>query len=341
MESKVVIKDIEWNISRTGLLTPIAIFDDTDINGSIINRVELHHKDYIIDNQIGIGDTIGIEYASRKPMMSKNYTKSGNYEIPTRCPVCNSVLRTYGCKLKCIHKTCKAVKAAHISHYCEVMKISALSDLRLIKMLNTRHFKHLEDLYLLKNHKATYRRLLGEIRFNRLMDDLNKSITNCSLSQLLYALSIANPGTAATISKDCRNDIHTFMYIADKGDFTEFGLSERMSEIVGENYEKYKNTFKKLSRILFIVPEIPEDEKNDKLVGLTFVISGTPQIFIDREDMINTIELYGGRVHGSLNEKIDYYIDCGSIYIKKMAQELGIKTLSEEDFLEMVGLEYE
>lgn len=338
MESKVVIKDIEWSISRTGLLTPVAIFDDIVINNNVINRVELHHKDYIINNKIGIGDTIGIKYESRKPMIIENYTKSGTYEIPTHCPVCNAILRERHAKLFCTHVTCKAVKAAHINHYCSVMSIRGLSYQRIMKLFTNKHFHRLEDLYIIKNHKVAFRNLLGYDLFNNVLDNVEKSITNCTLGQLIYALSMSNKTIADSLERYCRNDIDTFIYLAEKNyDWREAGLSEFWSDYVNSMYSKYHRTFIALSKILFIIPYIPKEDMNDKFVGVKFVVSGSPKIFSCRDSIIRAIEFYGGRVFGDLNDKIDYYIDCGSLSgMKNKAKRLGVKTLTEEGLIDMI-----
>ena len=338
MESKAIIKNIEWSISRTGLLTPVAIFDPVDVNGSTINRVELHNKDYIINNQIGIGDTIGIKFESRKPMMTENYTKSGNYEIPTRCPVCNAILKERYTKLFCTHVTCKAVKAAHIDHYCSVMGISGLSYHRIMRLLNYKFFHKLEDLYSLRKHVTSFSNLLGRELFEIIYDNVQKTITNCTLGQLIYAMSIANKTISKTLEDYCRNDINTFMYLAEKNfNWNDAGLSDFWSNHVNTKYAKYRKTFTALSKILYIVPYIPEEEKNDKFVGITFVISGTPEIFTNRESMIGVIEMFGGRVWGSLNEKIDYYVDCNSISgMKKTAKKLGVKIITEQELVDII-----
>lgn len=280
---------------------------------------------------------IGIKF-TRIPSMTENYTKSGTYKIPTECPVCNARLKERKTKLFCTHVTCKGVKAAHIDHYCTVMGIRKLSYYRILRMLKSPYFKKLEDLYEMKNHKVAFYNLIGKDWIDPILVDIEDSIFNCTLGQLIYALSISNKTIAQALEDYCRNDINTFMYLAEKNfSWTDAGLSEFWSDHVNTKYLRYHKTFNALSKILYIDPFIPEEEKNDKFVGMTFVISGKPEIFSSRDSLVNAVEYYGGKVCGSLHRKIDYYIDCGSLFgMSKEAKKLNIKTLTEQEFINMI-----
>lgn len=343
MEIKVIIKEIEWIISKTGLLFPIAIFDPIDTGKKVVSRVELYNKDFIVGNKIGIGDVIVVKLNSDVPVFSENLTKSGTYEIPTNCPVCNANLKTRKTKLFCTHITCKGIKAAYINHYCEVMNIKMLSIERINKMLYSSYFTKLEDLYKIKHHKRAYYNMFGTDVTNIVIESLENSITDCSLGKMIYALSICNERSSEILEEYCRNDIDTFMWLAEKKyDWRNAGVTKDCSDKINSNYRKYQKTFVSLSKILYFKPYIPDEEKNDKFVGITFVVSGKPKIFKRRDLIVRVIENYGGKVYGSLNKKIDYYIDCGSLSgMTKMAKDMGVKILTEQEFIEMVGVQYD
>lgn len=341
--AETILKDIEWKPSRRGLVAPMGVLKPITIDGKSVERVTLFNKEYIKNMELGIGDKLSVKLlGGRLPGIEDNLTRSGTYEIPNKCPVCNTLLREVGKDLYCVGKFCKGTKAMYITHYCDVMKIYGISYHYVMRFMNNSHyFRSIEDLYKMKDHKIQFRNIVGRERMDYILENIEKSRFNCTLEQLIYGLSLVGLPTAKAISNYCKNDLETFMSLASRNfDWTEIGVFQYKSEEVNDEFYKKYKTIDYLSRVLYIEPYISPEEYNDIFVGMNFVVSGTPTIYKNRDEIVDIIHLYGGRVMGELNEKTTYLIDCGSIFFRSdEAKSLGIKVISEQEFYEMVGEE--
>lgn len=340
MNEKTILKAIEWRPSRNGLLAPVGSLEPVLVDGVNVTSITLFNKEYIKEHKLGVGDEVVVRMTNPKiPGLVENLTNSDTYIPPTHCPYCNKILVEVGRDLYCYGKRCKPKKALSISHFCTVMKITGVSYNIAMRLITMDGFNGIEDLYILYRKKVATRNALGDIRANLILEQIEKSRTNCTLTQFIYSLGLTGELTAKQVSKYCKNDIDTFITLAKKSfDWNDAGLTKYKSDELNYNfYTKYKSIIK-LSRVFYIEPYIEPEEYNDLFVGMTFVIYGETKIFENRNEIIDHIELHGGRVIGELNDKITYLIDCGSMQKQiKNAKNLGVEIISEEDFRNMLG----
>ena len=159
-EAETTLREIEWSPSRTGLINPVAIFDTVDLEGTDVSRASLHNISYVEDMQLGIGDRIKVYKANMIiPQISVNLTKSGNFEIPDKCPACGGateIKNENGTRtLVCINPECPAKNIKLFSLFVSrnAMNIDGMSEATLEKFIDAGILHSLSDLYHLSDHK--------------------------------------------------------------------------------------------------------------------------------------------------------------------------------------------
>ncbi|MCD3340445.1 NAD-dependent DNA ligase LigA, partial [Clostridium botulinum C/D] len=150
----------EWQVSRTGMINPVARFKPVEIEGSVVERATLHNLDYFEDLKLGQGDTIKVIKANQViPKVMSNDTMSNTEIIPTECPVCGGkteekLLKTARV-LICNNPECSAKHISRITHYCSrnAMNIDGLSEKTIEKFVNLGYLKDIDDIYKLEHYK--------------------------------------------------------------------------------------------------------------------------------------------------------------------------------------------
>lgn len=347
-EYETVLRNIEWDVSRTGLVNPTAVFDPVVIDGCTIARATLHNISYIEALELGVGDTISIIKANDIiPKVVDNLTRSGSYKIPVLCPCCHSKLlinNANGSKtLRCPNENCDGKIIDKLTHFVskKAMNIDGLSEATIKKFYDKGWLRRYCDIYHLDDYKDEIMSMdgFGEKSWNKLWDSITKSV-NVKLSNYLVSLSIPLVGTAAakTISKYFNGDYNKFFAAARSNfDFTQlddfgtevnkalhrWGQSISPDEIILAkhlNFEKIENNPVK---------------NNDFCAGKSFVITGKLAHFT-RDGIKEFIEQHGGKVIGSVSSKCNYLInnDIHSTSSKnRKAKELNIPIMNEPDFL--------
>lgn len=350
-EYETVLRNIEWDVSRAGLVNPTAVFDPVVIDGCTITRATLHNISYIEVLELGVGDTISIIKANDIiPKVVDNLTRSGSYKIPVLCPCCHSKLlinNANGSKtLRCPNENCDGKIIDKLTHFVskKAMNIDGLSEATIKKFYEKGWLRRYCDIYHLDDYKDEIMTMdgFGEKSWSKLWDSIEKS-KNVKLSNYLVALSIPLVGTAAakTISKYFNGDYNAFFKAARSNfDFTQledfgnelnktlydWGNKISVSDVILSkhlNFEKGENNIVK---------------SNDFCAGKSFVITGKLENFT-REGIKDFIEQHGGKVVGSVSSKCDYLInnDVNSASSKnKKAKELNIPIISEKEFLRKV-----
>lgn len=347
--AETILREIEWSASRTGLINPIALFDTVELEGTSVSRASLHNISYIRSLELGIGDTISVFKANMIiPQIADNKTKSGNFSLPSECPVCsgNLIIKNENDveTLYCTNKLCPAKHIKSFVHFVsrDALNIEGLSEATLEKFINKRFLQHLHDLYGLRNYEDEISKMegFGKKSYDNLIKAIEAS-RHTQLHRLLYGLGIPGFGSA-----NCKLVTRTF-------DTTEKILSVSMDELleldgVGEilahdfcSYfaeEANRQEFLKLISLLEI--EAQEAQSTDILTGKTFVITGTLTGFKDRSELKEYIEKAGGKVSSSVSKNTSYLInnDAESTSTKnKKAKELGVSIITEEQFRNLVN----
>lgn len=354
---ETVLTDIEWNTSKTGLINPVAIFNPVDLNGAITTRATLHNITYIKDIMLGIGDRIRV-YRSNMviPKVHDSIDKSGNFNIPSKCPICGQLTRIIKENdsevLMCENPDCKGKLLGKLVHAASrnALDIENLSESTIEKFINLGWLNSIKDIYNLSDHEDEMKILngFGKKSVEKLLDSIEKS-RNTNLQRFLYSLSI--PLLGNSISKDiaefCGNNFNSFVGALTEGGKDAFTSINGIGEALGKSIINYWN--KHNEEIIDLAQEFifSKDEKiekiekieNDKINGKVFVVTGSVHHYANRNELKADIEKNGGKVTGSVTSKTSYLInndiDSNSSKNKK-AKELNIPIITEEQFLSML-----
>ena len=343
--------NVEFNVSRTGRVNPIALFNPVELYGTTVTRATLNNLSILKSLQLGLGDEIGVTKANEIiPMITDNLTKSNTLVIPEVCPVCGEPLiiknDTNSEFLYCQNPNCKAKLVQSISHYCnrDAMNIVGLSEKSIEKFIEKGFIKSILDIYSLDKYKKEIIHMegFGLKSYNKLIDSIEKS-KQCKLENFIYALGIPNVGlqTAKDICKYFNNDIDRII-VSDKTEYMHIsGIGESVADSIFNYFIKTRNVnfINSLINQLSFIKDNPKENNNVSLNGKTFVITGKVHIYKNRNEIKDIIESLGGKVSGSVSSKTDYLInnDINSNSGKnKTAKELNIPIISEEQFVELI-----
>lgn len=346
-----VLKDIEWNTSKTGLINPVAIFEPVDLDGAITSRATLHNISYIEDLQLGIGDTIQVYRANMViPKVHSNLTMSNTWKLPNKCPCCGGEVEVHnenGSKtLHCTNLDCKAKLLGKLVHFVSknAINIDGLSEQTLQKFIDLGWLNSFREIYYLSEHKEEMYKLdgFGKKSVDKLLESIEKS-RNTTLDRFIYGLCIPLIGRTASkvIAKEFNNQAEEFYDIwCHSYDFTkldDFGdaMNNSMKAFIRDNYRWIAEFIGEFN--------FRESDTNGNvkqvLEGKTFVITGSLKAYKNREELVSVIERNGGKVSGSVSAKTSYLInnDVASNSSKnKKAHELGIPIISEGEFVQMI-----
>ncbi len=347
--AETILREIEWNTSRTGLINPIAVFDSVELEGTTVNRASVHNVSILEDLKLGIGDTIKVYKANMIiPQIAENITKSGNCEIPKNCPVCNgeTEIRSIrdGKALYCTNPNCSAQRIRSLSHFVsrDAMNIEGLSEETIKKFVEKGFISDYTDIYSLYKYADDIKNMegFGEKSYNNLIESIEKS-KNTELPNFIYALGINHVGlsNAKLLCKNINYDINKIFEVSQDELINIDGFGDIIAHSIVSYFADNKNR-ELLNKILKIVSfntvEISEETENSNINGKTFVITGDLNNFTNRKELQNKIESLGGKVTGSVTKKTNYLINndiLSESSKNKKAKELGIPIITEEDFI--------
>ena len=351
-EVETEFKEIQWTIGKTGVLTPTAVFDTIEIDGTEISRASVHNLRILKKLNLHPGDHILVYKANQIiPQIRENLNHhSEPAEIPATCPYCGHPVKIVTGDdsevLYCSNPKCAGVLIEKLSHFAsrEAVNIDGLSKATIKQFVKNGWLEKYEDFFHLQKHRDEMLALngFGEKSVDKLLKTVEKS-RHITLDRFLYSLSIPLIGRTASrsISKLFQGDAAAFLnaFRNDGFDWTvidDFGsqMDESMHRFASpENIEEVSTLMK------FFVFERPEQNTTDKLKGMVFVITGELQTFENRDEAKQKIESVGGKVSGSVSKKTSYLVtndpDSGSLKCKK-AKELNIPIISEEQLKEML-----
>jgi len=349
--------DIDWTVGKTGQITPTAIFESVEIDGTTVERASVHNISILTKLDLHIGDTIEVIKSNMIiPQVKRNVSaderlalgKESDYiSIPSVCPVCGGdteIKQDNDSKiLVCTNDNCKGKLLGKLTHFVSknAMNIDGLSEQTLEKFIELDWLTNFIDIFYLDVNKEEMVVLdgFGEKSVKKLLDSIEKS-KNTTLDKFIYALSIPDVGrsTAKTIASRF-NNYEDFIVRAPSFDWEELdGIGIQTASKIDEFIQDHIDEIRKIADEL----EFEEDEEvvgSNKLNGLIFVITGSLNHFANRDEAVKKIESAGGKVGGSVSTKTSYLVnnDINSTSGKnKKARELNIPIISEEDLIEML-----
>ena len=356
--------DIEWTMGRTGVLTPVAVFEPIDVDGSTVERASLHnvsvmneifHGDPFVGQKVEVfkANMIIPQIASAEHIDENflHYPDLPFIDIPKVCPVCGGevIVRTNVDSefLTCVSPTCPGKLINRLDHFCgkKGLDMKGISKATLEKLIDWGWLEDFTGIFELSAHKDEWVKKpgFGAKSVEKVLNAINTG-ANCELHQFIAALGI--PLIGSTASKELVKHFKTWEEFieAAEGGFAFYTLpgfgGEMHNSIVCFNYAEARLLAEHY--IHFNVPEVASAPVGESLNGKTFVITGKLTHFKNRDEIKSKIEALGGKVTGSVSKNTHFLInnDVNSTSSKNMtAKSLGIPILSESDFIQTFGIE--
>ncbi|WP_297440748.1 NAD-dependent DNA ligase LigA [Sulfurimonas sp.] len=342
VEKITTVKDIVLQVGRTGVVTPVAIVEPTEIDGVIVERATLHNFDEIDRKDIRIFDKVIILRSGDViPKIIKVLTqeRTGN-EVkvarPKNCPVCGSELLQEEVLIKCQNLRCEARVVNSIIYFAskQCLNIDGLGVKIVEQLFSAGLVKSVLDLFDLNKEKLLALEGFKEKKATNLLQAI-QSAKGCELWRLINSLGIEHIGEVA--SKMIAQRFGLNFVNAVKEELLEIeGIGEEMAESFLEFLRVNHETVSKLVEVLQPVePEQQEEAQENPFKGKTVVLTGT--MSESRGKIKEKLEALGAKVSGSVSKKTDFVIygeDAGSKYDK--AVSLGVATLNEEEMQELI-----
>ena len=354
-EVETVLKNIEWSMGKIGSLTPVAIFDPVEIDGTMVERASLHNVSILTKLDLQIGDTIIVYKANQiipqvKENLSAKDRESAYIRIPSQCPVCESstqiVKENDSEVLMCTNPHCKGKLLGRVSHFVSKkgMDISGLSEETIKKFIELGWITEITDVYNLEQH---YDRLSTMSGFGKKsVDKLRKSIENSKTVRLdKFITSLSIPGIGTSQSKELVKAFGAWDKFRDASvgyyNFTQLdGFGDVLNNNIHSWFEDMSNIADYLASLMTFESE-DNSKTNNSLNGKSFVVTGKVYKFKNRDEVKEAIEKFGGKVTGSVTKStfalINNDIESNSSKNKK-AKELGVQIINEEQLIEMLGM---
>ena len=342
--------DIVITVGRTGKITPNAVLEPVRIAGTTVSAAQLHNEDMILSKDLRINDIVVVQKAGEiipEVVSSVKERRDGSqvpYVYPTHCPVCGSrLVRLEGeAAHYCINQDCPARVVESMIHFAsrDAMDIDTLGDKKIEQLHEFGFLNSIEDIYFLHEHreKLLEKRGYQKKSVDKMLETIETSKKQ-PLALLLYGLGIRQVGKKAAailanyfVSMDAlmKADVDTLVSINDIGPITAQSIVEFFKD---ESNQKLIQTLKEQG--LNMIQE-KQEIKASRFTNKTVVLTGTLEHYT-RNEAKEILENLGANVSGSVSKKTDYVIygtAAGSKLAK--AQNLGVATMSEEEFVEEV-----
>ena len=344
-ETTTTVRDITWEVGRTGKLTPRASFDPVELAGATIRHATLNNFDDIQRKRVGIGSRVFIRRSNDviPEILSavEGDVPERQVEKPTVCPACGAHVESRGAHLYCTNSlSCAPQIAGRLAHYAsrDAMDIDTFSEKTAALFVEELKLKSIPDLYDLGPQDYMGLQGFGERRINNLMAAIERS-KDCTLGAFIFAIGIPNVG--AKTAKDLARRFGTIEALRSA---TVEQLTEvpDVGEIVARSIVEFfadPSIATQVDRLLAhgVKPRPEEVQQDSPISGKTIVVTGTLEK-LDRRQAEALIESLGGKAAGSVSKKTDYVIageSAGSKLTK--ARELGVRVLNEQEFFELIG----
>lgn len=341
------LEDIFVTVGRTGRITPNAQLTPVEISGSMVAFANLHNEDYIRDKDIRIGDQVLVRKAGEiiPEVVSVNKEvrkdQASPYEFPKECPQCHDPLFRFEGESDhyCINTQCPARITQSIIHFAsrEAMNIDTLGEKRVVVLHDAGLLNTILDIYDLKNKEADLLEIdkMGHKSIDKLLAAIEASKEQ-SLDKLLFGLGIRHVGSkTARILAESYQSLDALM----EAKYDQLIEIDEIGSVIAESVVNYFTVDHSRQLIrdlqdLGINPIYEKIQKSTRFEGMKFVLTGTLES-MKRNDAKAMIENMGGSIVGSVSKNTDvlvYGASAGSKLTK--AQELGLETWTEEEFLE-------
>ena len=345
-ETTTILKDVTWELGRTGKLTPLAHVEPVDFYGVTVRKATLNNYGDIQRKGVAIGAPVWIRRSNDViPEITGRFGEptEGETEIlpPTHCPACGSLLVERGAHLFCLNRTdCRPQAVARMSHFAsrEAMDIEGLSEKTIAQLYDQMNVRDCADLYQITLEEALTLEGFKQRKAEKLLAALEKS-KHCTLDAFLHAIGIPNigrktardlAGTFGTLQKVRKATLEQLVAIPDVGDIVAQSVTEFFS---------FPENVAMVERLLTagVKPQEAAGKAEGPFTGMSIVVTGTLPT-LSRKDAEELIRSMGGTAAGSVSKKTAFVVAgeaAGSKLTK--AESLGIEVIGEEEFLRRCG----
>ena len=344
-EKPTKLLEIEFNVGRTGSVTPVAIFEPILLAGTTVSRAVLHNKDFIEEKGIQVGDTIIVRKAGDIiPEVVKvqcHNADSISFEFPQVCPVCNTKLVESDdeAAIRCPNIDCPAQLLRSIEHFASrnAMNIDGLGKAIVKALFDNKLIESVADLYTLRAIDLLPLEKMAEKSASNLIDAIENSKNN-EADRLLFGLGIKGIGQKAA-KELCEKfgGIRELMNAPYEEIISIEGFGEIMSDSIYDSLHE-EHFIKLIDRLEESGVNLSYSKKSvdNRFEGKVFVLTGTLSKFT-RNEASEIIESLGGKTSSSVSKKTSFVLageEAGSKLTK--AQSLGVTVISEAEFEEMI-----
>ena len=349
-EVETTLLDIQVNVGRTGVLTPLALLEPVSIGGVVVKQATLHNFDFIAEKDLRVGDRVLLKRAGEvipyivAALPGKRDGSQTAYVPPSHCPSCGSPVERIPGEVAwyCLNAACPAQLTRNVENFASrtAMDIAGLGEQIVAQLVQSGLVRSFPDLYLLSKEPLLTLDKFGEKKAENLLDAIQASKSQ-TLQRLLIALGIKGIGEVAARKLAQKYGSLDAISHAGLDDLQQIeGVGPNLAESVYEWFRLESNQ-QMLAQLkeLGLNPTESTAVSTTKLplAGLTFVVTGTLEGF-SREGISDFILQNGGKVSGSVSSKTSYLVlgaDPGSKYEK--ARQLGVPILSETQLRELVA----
>ena len=345
-EKETVLRAVEVNVGRTGVLTPTGIFDPVTLAGTTVTRATLHNQNFLDEKDLAIGDTVLMRKAGEIiPEVLRVVRRAPDrvpYRLPDRCPSCGEpVIREEGeAYLRCVDPECPAQRLRNLIHFTEkdAMDIDGLGPAVLEALVREGIVKSPDDLYTMTREDIAALDGMGEKSADNLLAAIDRSRQN-DLWRVIYALGIRHIGQKAAKLLAARFGTMDALIAADTDEVCRIdGFGEIMAQSVTAFFalEPSRRLVERLAAC-GVNMTAQQTRTDARFAGMTFVLTGTLPT-LTRSEATAMIESHGGKTAGSVSKKTSVVLageDAGSKLTK--AQQLGIRIIDEDEFRAMLS----
>jgi len=340
------VMDIAVSVGRTGKLTPIALLRPVDVSGVTVSRATLHNQDEVRRKDVRIGDRVRIQRAGDvipevvEVLLEHRTGNPAVFEMPDRCPVCGSTVEARGAYHVCTGGwSCRAQQTGRIQHFASrgAMEIEFLGEKTVAQLVERGLVRDLSDLYRLEKKDLLELDGFAEKSAENLVNAIEAS-KKAPLDRFLYGLGIGNVGQhVAQVLASHFGSLAAVMEAKEDELLSVHEIGDEVARSVVDYFadEKNRRVIEDMEKNgLDLVWEASRTEKT--LAGTRVVFTGTLHK-LHRDDAKRLVEERGGRVTSSVSKNTSFVVvgeDAGSK--ADQAKELGVKILSEEEFLGLV-----
>lgn len=332
------LNQVEWQVGRTGKLTPIGKLDAVELCGATIRRATLNNFGDILRKKLKTNALVFVRRSNDVIPEVLGAAEEGGEEIvkPTVCPACGFPLQEVGANLYCVNaENCRPQIVARLSHYCEkgACDIEGLSDKTVNLMVDKLDVRSVADLYRLTKEQLLTLEGFKDKKAQNVVDAVEKS-KNVALPQFIYALGLDNVGTVTA------KDLAAMFGSVDnlqKATMAQLTSIDGIGDVVAEGIVQYFKESQNLEIIrqlkeAGINPQMHLQEKKGPFLGKKVVLTGSLSHYT-RSEASKIIESLGGEVSSTVSKTVNLVVageDAGSKLQK--AQSLGIEIIDEQQF---------